>query len=456
MDPKIQRFLTSMACMLFFLPLGAQTQSDEVRYNQYGVPVDRTPFLVERRGGTLVFESADQRQKVWFDTRIQVDGALFLGDTYNPIGNGTALRRARFAMKTIINKNWYGELDLDFANSELEIKDAYLMYLPKDNIGIKAGNFKEGFSMEATTTSRYLTFLERPMAVNAFAPSRHLGLAASYNYRGLYLVGGIHFQDVGGLEERTNSLNNNKNLGVNEGHSYTGKMVIMPLWNKREYGLHLGAAVSYRTPTTEAATPGTFRYSTRSLTSINRKKYLDSDEITNVDYTMLSGFELAGYYRNFRLQGEYIKTDVHRLNDLPTEKFQGFYIMGSCMLLGGSYHYNKAEAEFTQPARGRTWGDIELALRYDMLDLNSRMDGIMGGAGEGYTVGINFYANEAVKIMLNYSYLNHDRYANGKGKLFVGYDANGNLTANPALVVAEEGKAGEDFSILAVRFEIDF
>lgn len=453
---RISKLLLIPTFLTVWIPMKAQTQSDEVRYNQYGVPVDRIPLLSERRGGILVFESADQQQKIWFDTRIQADGAVFLGDTYNPIGNGVALRRARFAMKTIMSKHWYGELDLDFANSELEIKDAYLMYLPKDNLGIKAGNFKEGFSMESTTTSRYLTFLERPMVVNAFAPSRHMGIAATYNYKWLYMVGGIHFQDVGGLEERTNSLNNNKDLGVDEGHSFTGKMVIMPLWNFRDGGIHIGAAVSYRTPTTDAATPGSFRYSTRSLTSINRKKYLDTDEITHVDYTMLNGFELAGYYKNFRLQGEYIMADVHRLNDMPTEKFQGFYVMGSCMLFGGNYRYNKAESEFTQPGRGRTWGDIELALRYDMIDLNSRMDGIMGGAGEGYTAGLNFYANESVKIMLNYSYLNHDRYANGKGKLFTGYDANGNLTSNPAEVVAEAGKAGEDFSILSLRLEIDF
>lgn len=450
------KFILLFVMLTAWTSLSSQTQSDEIRYNQYGVPVERIPLLSERRGGTLVFESADQQQKIWFDTRIQVDGAAFLGDTYNPIGNGVAIRRARFAMKTILSEKWYGEIDLDFANSELEIKDAYLMYLPKDNLGIKVGNFKEGFSMETTTTSRYLTFLERPMAVNAFAPSRHLGMAATYNYKWLYMVGGIHFQDVGGLEERTNSLNNNKNLGVDEGHSITGKIVFMPFWSKRDRGIHLGAAASYRTPTTEEATPGTVRYSTRSLTSINRKKYLDTDEITNVDYTLLNGFELAAYYKNFRLQGEYIKADVHRLSDQPTEKFQGFYVMGSCMLFGGNYHYNKAEAEFTQPGRGRTWGDIELALRYDMVDLNSKMDGIMGGAGEGYTAGINFYANEAVKIMLNYSYVNHDRYANGKGKLFTGYDVNGNLTSKPADIVDQKGNAGEDFSIVSIRFEIDF
>ncbi len=80
----------------------------------------------------------------------------------------------------------------------------------------------------------------------------------------------------------------------------------MPLNNKSGYGIHLGASTSYRTPKTDAEIPGSVRFSTRSLTSINRKKYLDTDNILNVDYTWQNGFELAAYYHNFRIQGEYL------------------------------------------------------------------------------------------------------------------------------------------------------
>jgi len=58
--------------------------------------------------------------------------------------------------------------------------------------------------------------------------------------------------------------------------------------------------------------------------------------------------------------------------------------------------------------------------------------------------------------MLNYAYLNHDRYASGKNKLFVGYDEKGELTTNPKLVADPAGKAGNDYHMVAVRFEIDF
>ncbi len=81
---------------------------------------------------------------------------------------------------------------------------------------------------------------------------------------------------------------------------------------------------------------------------------------------------------------------------------------------------------------------------------------VMGGSAEGYTVGLNFYAAKNFKFQVNYSYVNHDRYANGKGKLYVGHDVEGNLTKLPSKVADANGKAGNDYGMLGVRCEIDF
>jgi len=434
---------------------------DPVRYNQYGVAVDRAALDVERRSGTLVFESKDQTSRIWTDVRVQADGAYFFGEPLNPIGNGTSIRRSRFGIKTYFLDHWYAEFDMDISNSELEVKDAYLeynfrKYSENGGLQLRAGNFKEPFSLEMNTTSRYLTFIERANVVAIFAPSRHIGTMASYQKNWFVGYAGVHFQTVGGLEERIFSEDANKDFGVDEGYSLTGKMVFMPLYNNNDAGIHLGAAGSYRTPTTDAEIAGSFRYSTRSLTSINRKKYIDSDDIANVDHAILGGLELAAYYKGFRFQSEYMINNVIRKDDLGTEKFNGFYMFGSYLLFGGKHQYNTADGEFTQPSRGKEWGDLELAFRYDYLDLNSRMEGVMGGAGEGYTFGLNYHANDNVKIMLNYALLNHDRYANGRGKLFVGHDIDGNLTKNPETVVEDAGTAGNDYSFLSVRFEVDF
>jgi len=431
--------------------------TDNVRFNQYGVRVNRNPLNSEERNGILTHESRSGDYRFWIDARVQVDGAMFFGEPLNPIGNGLSIRRARFAAKVEFQKNWYAEFDMDIANSELELKDAYLAYQFNNGPEIKVGNFKEGFSMESTTTSRYLTFMERPMVVNAFAPSRHIGLATNYHKNWFLFIGGVHFQAVDDLEERIFSKDNNKDYGVDEGVSFTGRLVAMPLfYDDMDKGLHFGVSGSYRTPKTDAEVPGTLRYDTRSLSSINRKKYIDTDLMGEVDFSTLTGFEVAGYHKNMRLQGEYIMTSVHKNKDLPTENFDGFYVFGSYLIFGGKYNYNTAEGEFTQVSRGRQWGELELALRYDYLNMNSGFDKVMGGAGEGITLGLNYYANNNVKIMLNYAYLNHDRYASGKNKLFVGNDADGKLTRNPKLVADEAGKAGNDYSMVSIRFEVNF
>jgi phosphate-selective porin OprO and OprP len=428
--------------------------NSRMRFNQYGVKVARTPLGVEERGGMLVLENSAQTYRFWFDIRMQMDGAVFMGETLNPIGNGIAIRRARIAMKANLTENWYGEVDMDFADSHADLKDAYVAYT-NGRLMARAGNFKETFSMETNTTSRYLTFLERPMSTTVLTPSRHLGFQVAYDFPRLLAVAGVHFQDVGDWEVVQARKDNNTNFGQSEGYSFTGKLVHTPFFNTAERGMHLGVAGSYRTPKTQDRLDA-IRFDVRTNTSINRKKYLDTDRILDVsDYTLV-GAEAAAHYRWFRVQGEYNTTNINRNNGGASASFDGFYVMGSALLFGGRHVYNAAEGEFTQPTRGRSWGDIELAARYAFLDLNDMDAGIMGGSGSATTIGLNFHVNNNVKFMLNYGINDHDRYANGRGRLLVGRDAAGNPTANPELVVDATGKAGEDFRMLSARFEVNF
>lgn len=451
--------------ILSFLALGvfAQTDTEDVRYNQYGVRVSRTPMFAESRDGVMVFESKNQAIRFWFDIRVQIDGAFFFGekDFMDPIGNGIAIRRARFAVKSQINRNWYGEIDTDWRNGDVEIKDALIRY---NTCGwdFTLGNFKEDFSMEETTSSRYLPFMERPMVIDAFAPGRHMGFNIVSRYKWLYYSAGVHFQIIDSGETALNVQNNNKDYGRNQGVSFTGKLVFNPLYNMGvDRGIHIGGGASYRTPKTDVlpAEWGTSRFNTRNATAINRKKYLDTDLIKDVDHEFLWNAELAGHYQGFRFQGEYVGNNVYVLNSTPlanrsTKTFKGWYAMAGYLLFGGKQQYNMNETEFTQPSRGRHWGDVELLFRYDFLDLNSK--NIRGGAGQNYTVGVNYYINNNVKFVVNYQYSDNDRYANGKGKNYIGRDVEGKPTANYANVVAAKGKGGVSYHMLGMRMEIDF
>ncbi len=74
-----------------------------IRYDAYGQKVGRTPMTIETRSGTLVFETADQNFRTWFDLRVNFDGAHYFDkNALNPIGDGLTIRRLRFAMKKMV------------------------------------------------------------------------------------------------------------------------------------------------------------------------------------------------------------------------------------------------------------------------------------------------------------------------------------------------------------------
>ncbi len=447
------------ALVLSVLTGFAQTKESDVRYDQYGKKVDRNPLNAEMRNGVLVFETPDQDYKLWYDIRVQTDGQFFFNDELNPNGDGFSIRRARFAVKANLTKNWYGEIDINVSNGALELEDAIIQYNFTNflkGLTTRVGNFKEQFSMSQTASSRYLNFMERTMVVSAFTPSRHLGWDATYSGSRFLLAGGVFFQEIKDLEMLTFVEDNNKDFGRDQGYSLTGKAVLQPFGDNKDYGIHAAYAISYRTPKTDVA-PGEYgmaRYSTRSLSSINRKKYLDTDLIPGLDHIVLSNIELAGYYGGLGVQSEIISNKTYRNNGLDPLNMGGFYVQGTYLLFGGKQLYDKAQGEFNQPERGKKWGDVELALRYDYINMNDK--DIFGGSAEGYTAGLNFYASRNFKFQINYSYVNHDRYASGKGKLYVGHDVEGNLTKNPSKVVESDGKAGNDYGMLGVRCEIDF
>lgn len=123
---------------------------------------------------------------------------------------------------------------------------------------------------------------------------------------------------------------------------------------------------------------------------------------------------------------------------------------------GGQQRYDYGGAKYNRVQRGQKWGDVELTARYECIDLNDFDGDVYGGAGEAYALGLNFWVNNNVKFMLNYQYNNNDRYANGKGKLFVGHDAAGKPTKDYTKVTELKGKAGADHSMVSLRCEIVF
>ncbi|MBL4637733.1 MAG: porin, partial [Proteobacteria bacterium] len=95
---------------------------------------------------------------------------------------GTELRRARLGFQGSIY-NWGYKFEADFAGGDASIKDAYVSYGTKfgdTKFGLKLGQSHIPFGLNTKVSSKYMTFMDRPMfADNSVSPARASGAVVS-------------------------------------------------------------------------------------------------------------------------------------------------------------------------------------------------------------------------------------------------------------------------------------
>lgn len=406
-----------LCLMVGGLPAAAQTP---------GKPV---PLPGAYDGGYLVFQSADSAFKYWLDGRLQIDGAVYSGSkNTNALANGTEIRRGRIGVKTTMFTKWLGEIDVDFADNAVEMKDMWIGYQGWHNTLVRAGSYKEPFSLETLTSSKYITFLERSYIDN-FSPDRHIGAGATkWGSRWRVEVGAF------GQEAGTSDAS-----GRSEGYGFTGRVTVLPVHTDRAL-IHIGGALSARWP--DAATgsdTNTVRFRARPETDISQTRFVTTGKIRSVDHTSYYNGEFASVYGAASLQAEYTRVDVHRLSTttLGSPSFDGWYVMGSFFLTGESRNYVASDGEFDRVYPKSRHGAWEIAARVSHIRLTDSTNTpvIAGGNATNYTVGLNWYINPNFRWMLNYVRVVNDD--NAKPDVFLA----------PAVV-------GDKFNILQMRFAL--
>ncbi|MCL2413246.1 MAG: porin [Bacteroidales bacterium] len=341
------------------------------------------------------------------------------GDPVMP--GGVQLRRLRVGAHADYG-DWHSAIVLEAGNGVLGLRDAFAQYSGLENVVFRIGQFKEDFSIEEVTNSRNILFLERAMVVNTFAPARHIGVQAQWHQFDFLRA------SIGASWHTALSTSDNREIielreeGYRIGANFTGRVVFMPWMSSGTHGLHIGYGISRRSAR-RADTYNGANFSSRNATSIDRTSFMATGDIWGVSHDLVHGFELAGFWNGFRIQGELIlnNTVMDRSFEPPrlpheppfnyqTKRFFGYYIQASHLLFGGSQRYSTSRGAFVAPTRGRSWGDIEVAARFDYLNLNSGE--INGGSGHNISFGVTYHMNRHVRMMLNYQIARNDRYAN--------------------------------------------
>tara|TARA_R110000868_G_scaffold25090_2_gene97944 strand:+ start:3330 stop:4679 length:1350 start_codon:yes stop_codon:yes gene_type:complete len=322
--------------------------------------------------------------------------------------SGTDIPRARLGVDGTFAKDWAYRLEADFSKasrddtttlSELDVKDAYLSYGGfGEKWKVTIGQQKTPNTLERSNPSADLLFVATPLAVEAFTNRTTAG--------GDYKIGAlVNYTDVnwtaalGLFGDNLSAQGGTTATSKDEGWGPAARVTWAP-FNRPDATLHLGASGYYRT----AGGRNSVRLRSAPEVTIDNARLVDTGNIPGIsDYTF-EGAELAGVYGPLFFQSEFLLTQVNRTL-APDLDFSGGYASLAYAITGESHPYKAGSFSRLQPKRpfdlaAGTWGAWELAARYSTLDLT---DGSFSGGREtNWTLGINWYPNNYVRVLGNY------------------------------------------------------
>jgi phosphate-selective porin OprO/OprP len=361
------------------------------------------------------FTSADGRSEFAIGGKVHVEASLFNDDVAdNP--DGTNIRRAQIVAKGKFDEDWFFAFENEFAGNAVTVTDALLGYSGFENSEWKVGSFKEPFSSDFLTSDESNVFIEFA-SLNMFTPERSIGIGGSTHGDNWSFAAGAFGQGTGTAS------------GVDEGWAGTGRLTYAPI-NEEGNVLHVGLSGTHRIQddgevVTLAANPGGANRATTAAVS--------TGAIANIGEATSLGLDASAILGPVMLQGRYVHSslDSSTAGDLD---FDGHYLQASWALTGESMTYNAGNGSLRRikPANdfdlnGGGIGAWEIGARYDSVDLT---DGtVSGGEMDNYVLGLNWYPNDRIRFMLNYTIVDTDSNA---------------VTAN------------DDPEILALRAQYDF
>jgi phosphate-selective porin OprO/OprP len=435
--------------------------------------------------GRPVITSADGKSSLAFRAVAQMDGALYGESAEGPLAtdfrrgsigggrensaardfaDGFNFRRARFGVDGVFNSNWNYRLMFEFAGSGTEgparINDAWIAYTGFAPFTFQLGAFSPPSNMDDGTTPDDQVFMERASAAEL---SRSLAGADGRLGVGLR-SGGKRWMSA--LNFTTRTVNDAE---VFDSQSAAVGRIAGLVATSDDYNVHLGASATYVFSPADQGSSATpprhpLRFRDRPELRVDGVRLIDTGVI-DAAHASAYGVEFGANWKNFYVQGENFWFDVDRRDAaLDDPSFGGYYLQGSWMLTGEARRYNVASGSFQNPrpkspfAHDGGWGAFELAARFSHTDLNFAegdaglapvAGAIRGGEQDVLTLGLNWYVNPNIKVLLNYLMIDVDRL-NPAGP--------GNATPFGAGAATPPigAEIGQDLDVFALRTQFSF
>ena len=405
------------------------------------VTTDGTDLVIKTKSG-LEVATVDKQYSFKLGGRIQADFDQFDGfyTKNNKSANESYFRRAILELGGNY-QDWRYVFNYDFSDGSVpsgnksdwdELSIAYTGFAP---VVIKGGRFDPDFGLQHATSSKWVTAIERS-AIYDLAPwvnskEDDMGIQVSATTGGnLYGSAGIYQQEPSNeVDESTSGMDVN---------SVVARGVFAPIVSETEV-LHFGVDAAQRkyddgryngsitsvlqvrgvsedttanTPTPVLAGVGSGN-STCTTTNANARCYID-DQVWGTEFAYMTG--------PLSFESEYINRSLSGQGDWADREATGYNFQVAYTLTGESRGYKLDGAKFDaiKPSNKKT-GAWEVFYRYDHVEVTDN-DGLAGptnAAGSNAsdidtvkvainTLGVNWYANEAVKISADYLFTQSD------------------------------------------------
>ncbi|MBY0511664.1 MAG: OprO/OprP family phosphate-selective porin [Rhodospirillaceae bacterium] len=400
----------------------------------------QNPKVTESATHRFTLSSPDNAWTIAPTGRIHFDFGGFLsqkpqlatgpGTVGSRLTAGVNARRARLGVTGKAMNDFTYTFILDAGggggDSQATINEARIGYTGIKNTVIEAGYGSQYFTMEESTSSNDIVFLERstPTTVASSFNSGDPRAAAGFRtwepnkwWFGAYLTAGVP-NDAHALK--------NRGFGAYQRASY--QIIQSDLQS-----LHIGAGAAqvFKAPNGGANTPTTFTLSDRPENRIDGTALISTGALGTaanpVTGAQIYSAELAGTFENFFAQGEYFHYIVDRRGK-TSAKFDGGYLLAS-YTIGGRRSYNSASGSYGgvnpvtpfSPSTGGM-GAFEIAARVSYINLTDQYasgrtaafqpNAVNGGQQTNVTVGLNWFWNSNMLWKLNYIHGNIDKTNN--------------------------------------------
>ncbi len=414
MHKKLFSLLLVMGILVWTPEAWAQSSTTELRLQAIekiiSAPEEESNDLRVFYDKGLKMVTADKKFKIQIGGRIMADFGFFdPDDTYiaatGDENNGAEFRAARIYIAGLLYNRIGFKAQYDFASTssgeEPNFKDVYIQLVKLPIVGnFRVGHYKEPWSLENLTSSKYITFMERSLP-NAFSKGRSLG-AGFFNHaldKRLTWNAGVFYDTDSEAPPVTNAGNGPGQ--VDYGFRVTG----LPWYqDKGKTLVHLGFSLAHE----DHGVGDTFQIRSRPESHLTANRPVDTGTQAMEKVTRYN-VEAAAVYGPFSVQGEYMVLNGDAPDGTPGVHYTGWYVHASYFITGEHRKYKTKAGAFARVSPNNNfeeggWGAWQLALRYSTLDLNddNSAAAYLGGEIDDITVGLNWHLNPNTRFMLNY------------------------------------------------------